>query len=183
MRTQIALAAIALMAGTMLSPATGFSQGAPSAQDIVKSLTPTGASGATRGIRIGPSGSPSQTSQSATSSPKVSLHVEFATDSADLTPQATHTLDRLGEALNDQTLSQYHFRIEGHTDTVGTRDANQVLSERRANAVVDYLSRKFHVDRSHLEAVGMGETGLAVPTPDQTPEARNRRVEVINIGS
>jgi len=92
-------------------------------------------------------------------------------------------LDNLGRALNDRTLTTYRFRIEGHTDTVGTHDYNKELSDRRAAAVVDYLAMNFHVDRSRIQAIGMGEEGLLVPTPDQTPEPRNRRVQVVNIGS
>ena len=107
----------------------------------------------------------------------------FATGSAELTPQAIQTLNDLGRALTDPTLAAYRFRIEGHTDTVGNRDANKALSDRRAASVVDYLAGRFQVDRARLQPVGMGEDGLLVPTPDQTPEPRNRRVLVVNTGS
>ena len=187
MHIRIALAAIALLAAGMLSPSTGSAQGGPSTQDIVKSLTPTNTTGTTRGIRVGPSATTPTASTTArpqaTSAPAVSLIVQFASGSTDLTPEATQTLDRLGQALTDQSLASYRFRIEGHTDTVGSREANQALSERRAAAVVDYLVNKFHVDRGRVQAIGMGEQGLAIVTPDQTPEPRNRRVQVVNIGS
>ena len=75
------------------------------------------------------------------------------------------------------------FLIEGHTDTVGDRAANQSLSERRAAAVVGYLVTKFHIPAERLSAKGLGEDALLVPTPDQTPERRNRRVHVVNLGS
>lgn len=186
MRNRITLVAIVLLAAGMLSPSTGSAQGGPSTQDIVKSLTPTNATGATRGIRVGPSATPTTstvTRSQTTAAPAVSLIVQFATGSADLTPEATQILDRLGRALTDLSLANYRFRIEGHTDTVGSRDANMALSERRAATVVDYLVNNFHVDRSRVQAIGMGEQGLAVATPDQTPEPRNRRVQVVNIGS
>ncbi len=77
----------------------------------------------------------------------------------------------------------YRFRIEGHTDTVGPAGLNQALSERRAQAVVAFLTATFKLDPSRLEAIGMGETGLLVRTPPNTPEARNRRVQVINLGA
>ena len=73
--------------------------------------------------------------------------------------------------------------VKGHTDTVGSAEANQILSERRAAAVRDYLINKFGVDPSRLVAVGLGQTQLLVPTPDNTPNAQNRRVQVVNIGS
>ena len=47
--------------------------------------------------------------------------------------------------------------------------------------MVDYLASRYGVDRARLIAVGMGKGGLAVPTPDQTAEPRNRRVVVINL--
>ena len=181
MRTHAVLAAMALQAAVILAPETGVAQSVPSAEQIVKSLTPTTTSGATRGIHIGP-GAPSQP-QPVVPEPAVSLSVQFATGSAELTPQAVHALDNLGKALNDQALVGYRFRIEGHTDTVGTRQYNQDLSDRRAAAVVDYLANNFRVDRGRVQAVGMGEDHLQIPTPDQTPEPRNRRVLVVNIGS
>jgi outer membrane protein OmpA-like peptidoglycan-associated protein len=115
--------------------------------------------------------------------PAISLTVEFTNGSAGLTPQAVQVLDNLGKALSNPAMSSYMFRIEGHTDTVGSAEYNDGLSDRRANAVADYVANKFHVDRGHLEAIGMGKDGLLVPTPDETPEPRNRRVQVVNVGS
>jgi len=115
--------------------------------------------------------------------PSASITVMFATGSATLTPEAERALAPLGRALSSQDLAGYRFRIEGHTDTVGSAATNQALSERRAAAVRDYLIARFGVSPSRLEAVGLGETQLLVPTPPQTPNMRNRRVQVVNIGS
>ena len=115
--------------------------------------------------------------------PAVNLTVNFANGSADLTPDAMKTLDELGQALSSNELSGYKFRIEGHTDTVGSAAYNKALSERRAHAVVDYIAKKFNVNPSRMQAVGMGEEGLLVATPPETAEPRNRRVEVINLGA
>jgi outer membrane protein OmpA-like peptidoglycan-associated protein len=180
MRPPALLAAIGLLAAGFLAPATGEARSGPSPDEIIKSLTPTGTSGATRGLRVGPAAQGQ--AQLPASQPAINLTVQFATGSADLTPQAIGVLDNLGKALSDQELAGYRFRIEGHTDTVGTHEFNKELSDRRAAAVVDYLANNFHVDRSRVEAVGMGEDRLLVPTPDQTPEPRNRRVLVVNIG-
>jgi OOP family OmpA-OmpF porin len=48
---------------------------------------------------------------------------------------------------------------------------------------VTYITGHFGVDASRLQAVGKGEEDLAVPTPAQTPEPRNRRVLVVNLGA
>ena len=109
--------------------------------------------------------------------------MDFATGSADLTPRARATLDQLGKALSSAQLGQYRFRIEGHTDTVGSAATNLTLSQQRAQAVAAYLEQTYGIRSSRLDAVGKGEQGLLVPTPPQTPNAANRRVEVINLGS
>jgi len=115
--------------------------------------------------------------------PSIDLTVQFQTGSAELTPDAMRTLDQLGRALSSDALAAYRFRIEGHTDTTGSRDVNMTLSQARAARVAEYLQAKFGVAASRLEPVGRGQQALKVATPDQTPEPRNRRVQVINIGA
>lgn len=112
----------------------------------------------------------------------VSITVNFASGSATLTPQAKASLASLGRALSSPELAPYRFRIEGHTDTVGDADMNMSLSQRRAEAVAEFLRAQFNVVPDRLVAVGMGESQLLVPTPDQSPESRNRRVQVVNMG-
>jgi OmpA-OmpF porin, OOP family len=126
---------------------------------------------------------PRHTTSAAAEAPSVNLFVQFANGSAELTPEATRALDELGKALSSNDLAPYHFRIEGHTDTIGTKGYNQSLSERRAAAVAEYLASHFGVSQTRLVTVGVGSDHLLVPTPDQTPEPRNRRVQVVNIGA
>lgn len=115
--------------------------------------------------------------------PSASITVTFGSGSWALTPDAERALAPLGRALASSDLAAFRFRIEGHTDNVGDPATNQALSERRAAAVREYLIAKFGVDPNRLVAVGLGETQLLVPTPPQTSNARNRRVQVVNIGS
>ena len=136
---------------------------------------------APRPTRTASSAAAAPTTQS--QAPSVSLSVEFATGSADLTPQARQTLDQLGKALTSSDLAQYRFRIEGHTDTVGSPDYNKALSQQRADAVAAYLEGKFSVNAARLQAIGMGEQGLLVPTPPNTANDKNRRVNVVNLGA
>jgi outer membrane protein OmpA-like peptidoglycan-associated protein len=109
------------------------------------------------------------------------LSVQFETGSAQLTPEAVQTLDQLGRQLTSNQLANDRFRIEGHTDTVGDRNANFTLSQQRAEAVTAYLESKFNIQSNRLEAIGVGENDLKIPTPNQTPELRNRRVHVVNL--
>lgn len=66
------------------------------------------------------------------------------------------------------------FLIEGHTDAVGSRYNNQLLSERRAQSLRKVLVRHFNIDPWALETAGFGEDYLLVPT--SRAEWRNRRV-------
>jgi OOP family OmpA-OmpF porin len=115
--------------------------------------------------------------------PAVSLSVTFASGSARLTPQAEQTLATLGRALGSRDLLPFRFRIEGHTDTTGDRGLNQRLSEERAAVVRDFLIQRHGISPQRLVAVGFGQEQLLVPTPADTPEVRNRRVQVVNIGN
>jgi len=67
--------------------------------------------------------------------------------------------------------------VTGHTDRVGSVEANDRLSLARAEAVRDLLVAA-GVARSAVTAVGRGEREPAVPTADEVAEARNRRVEI-----
>ena len=115
--------------------------------------------------------------------PSVNLTVNVPTGSAALTPAVRASLDALGGALTSSELANFHFRIEGHTDTVGSPEDNRRLSDLRAQAVVSYLVNQYRIQPSRLEAVGMGQDSPLVPTPPQTPEPRNRRVQVIKLGA
>ena len=129
-----------------------------------------------------PSVQPVAPSQQA-AAPSIDLTVQFESGSAELTADAMRTLDELGRALSSEALAAFRFRIEGHTDTTGSRSTNMSLSQARAARVADYLQNRFGVSTTRLDPVGRGQEALRVQTPDQTPEPRNRRVQVINIGA
>jgi outer membrane protein OmpA-like peptidoglycan-associated protein len=160
----------------------------------IKPLAPTGTvSDTDRGLKpLPPSGMEMASSaapaaamplsSSDVAAPNANLAVDFETGSADLTPQAMATLDQLGKALTSPELAAYNFKIAGHTDTVGDPSINQALSDQRAQAVKSYLEAKFGISDARLQAVGLGENDLLIPTPPQTPEQRNRRVQIINVG-
>jgi len=161
-----------------VGPSESAAPASPGAHTALPRAATPAASPGTR-----PAAPPASTGQAQTSTPSVNLTVQFANNSAELTPAAIRTLDELGRALSSQTLSAFRFRIEGHTDAVGSHEHNQQLSEQRAQKVVDYLASKFGVDRSRVEAVGMGEDHPLVPARANVSEPRNRRVTVINLGT
>jgi OmpA-OmpF porin, OOP family len=107
--------------------------------------------------------------------------IQFAFDSAQLTPESSETLHNLGLALNHELADQKAFLVEGHTDAAGSRQYNTALSRRRAQAVKDYLVRDAGVSSSRLQTVGKGPSD---PVNRADPyAAENRRVVVVNLGS
>jgi OOP family OmpA-OmpF porin len=70
------------------------------------------------------------------------------------------------------------MRIEGHTDSTGTRQGNQVLSQQRAASVVAWLVGK-GVAPGRLIAVGLGDTSPVAGNDTEDGRARNRRVELV----
>jgi outer membrane protein OmpA-like peptidoglycan-associated protein len=142
----------------------------PTTEDVVKSLVPTKKLRGPRGLTI----------QGDDKLPSIDLHIPFEFDSDKLTTEALLTLKRLGAALQDSRLSGYRFRIAGHTDAKGSAEYNQKLSERRAEAVRNYLVFQYDIDADRIETVGFGKSQLLDPSKPE--DGINRRVQVINIG-
>jgi len=70
------------------------------------------------------------------------------------------------------------FEIQGHTDSVGSERTNELLSDRRANAVMDYLVAN-GIDQDRLTAKGYGEANPIATNKTAAGRKNNRRVEVI----
>ena len=208
-RSLCLIAAMACLwaADTAISPRTASAQADPATQRLIDQLRPRMGSGTgTRGLmrppqsaeptgEPGPAGAltspaarppsrpPVATTTAPPDVPAASITVNFSTGSAMLLPGAFAPLHALGQALSSPTLSASRFRIEGHTDTVGSAEENRALSERRATTVRDFLIERFRIDPARIVTQGLGESQLLVATPDETSQARNRRVQVVNIGS
>jgi outer membrane protein OmpA-like peptidoglycan-associated protein len=142
----------------------------PSTEDVVKALVPTKKLRGPRGLLI----------QGEEKPPSIDLYIPFEFDSDKLKTEALLTLKRLGTALKDTRLSSYRFKIAGHTDAKGSADYNQKLSERRAEAVRNYLVFQYDVEPDRIETVGFGKAQLL--DPSRPEDGINRRVQVINVG-
>ncbi|AWU96230.1 OmpA family protein (plasmid) [Azospirillum ramasamyi] len=128
-----------------------------------------------------PAAAPAPAAAKPKAAPRISFQVEFAFNSAELTPKATGILDELGRALTSPELAAYRFQLTGHTDGVGNPDYNLALSKRRAASVRDYLTRSFGVSPGRLVAIGRGAQQLLDPANPASDA--NRRVEIVNLGS
>lgn len=109
---------------------------------------------------------------------RVNIRVAFGPGSAVLSSAAQAEVRAFAQALQRPQLSTMRFQIEGHTDSSGSRATNISLSQRRAQAVADYLTSQ-GVAPSRLQVRGYGPDR---PLPGRGAAAReNRRVEAVRI--
>lgn len=108
-------------------------------------------------------------------SPEVVV-LRFLPGKSQLTPESEQQLPDLVQRANARAGGE--IIVVGHTDRVGSREANDALSLQRAQAIVNLLkARGFSEDL--MSAIGRGEREPAIPTEDEVAEPRNRRAEVI----
>lgn len=100
--------------------------------------------------------------------------VNFEFNSANLTPMAKSNIDKLTTVFKSNP--DTNINVYGYTDSKGSDEYNQTLSERRANAVISYLVAQ-GVSRSRLFAMGRGEQEPLASNDTDTGRAKNRRVE------
>ena len=108
--------------------------------------------------------------------PPRSFTLYFVEGTIDLTPESRPALDELKAEIGRRP--GVDVEVTGHTDTVGSAEDNDALSQRRAQQILDLLAT-VGIDRSLMTAVGRGERELRQPTLDNVSSALNRRVEVL----
>ena len=95
--------------------------------------------------------------------------------SAELKPGYISTLNKISRVLNQY--GKTTVSVIGHTDSLGSNADNQLLSERRAQAVMDYFASQ-NVNPLRLEAYGRGETEPRADNSTEAGRQLNRRVEL-----
>lgn len=103
------------------------------------------------------------------------FNLYFDVGSDTLTPQSKTLATEVVSVVGARTAPD--VTVIGHTDTTDTAANNTALGLRRANLIRDLLV-KAGLDPSVVEVASHGESDLLVPTPDNTAEPKNRRVEV-----
>lgn len=101
--------------------------------------------------------------------------IEFALGKAALTPRGRRVLDDLVPLLKKNP--RVRIQVSGHTDAWGGAKHNKLLSQKRADAVVQYFVRK-GLDRRRFTAVGYGESRPKTKGASPADIARNRRIEI-----
>ncbi len=185
---------LALLAGCAGAPAPGRSyitllespdgtvgrvlvQGARGAQQITQARYAAPLDGSAAAAPVDEAQFQRDFSQAMAARPPLPEHfvLYFETGGTRLTPESLALLpDILASAAGRTTVD---LSVIGHSDTVGTPEVNAAISLQRAQSIAALLqSRGLKVDALTVESHGSGN--LLVPTPDQTAEPRNRRVEI-----
>jgi outer membrane protein OmpA-like peptidoglycan-associated protein len=106
--------------------------------------------------------------------------ISFDVDTPIILPESYETVGRIADAMVNAPLLQYTFLIVGHTEANGNRQANVILSQRRADALRDVLANTFKISIKRLQSLGVGEEQFidqARPT-----SAVNQQIQIITIG-
>ncbi len=108
----------------------------------------------------------------------LSSGTNFAFGSSTLLPAAYPDLDKLVDVMKQNPLSRW--RIEGHTDNIGSKAGNLKISRERAESVLNYFISK-GLSRNRFEVFGMGMDYPIADNSTETGRAKNRRVVIIRI--
>jgi len=103
----------------------------------------------------------------------VTYGITFDVNKSDIKAESMTEINRI-KTLMDQN-PELCYEVQGHTDSTGTPESNQKLSERRAKAIVDKLV-ELGISSSRLTAVGKGQFSPVADNSTEEGRAKNRRV-------
>jgi outer membrane protein OmpA-like peptidoglycan-associated protein len=106
------------------------------------------------------------------------IYFDFASDR--IKEESEPVLKELAEMLTKNPM--WRLTVEGHTDGIGSDEANLLLSQRRAAAVCKALGERYQIVPTRLEPSGFGETRPKATNETLEGRAQNRRVELARIG-
>ncbi len=104
------------------------------------------------------------------------LTIYFTTGSDQIMAGSHFVLDSLGETMT--AFGNTLLRIEGNTDNTGSRTSNRSLSQKRADAVKDYLIENHKVDPKRFQTVGNGPDNPVAPNSSESGRQQNRRTDI-----
>jgi OmpA-OmpF porin, OOP family len=145
-------------------------------------------SGLTRSLKVTPhdpskpgatSRKPPKPAKAQAASGSAPVLLTFEPNATELTDKAKRALDIIARSLAHAELASLSFAIEGHADPRGNPNDNLKLSSLRAESVKTYLVSQHGIADKRLQAVGKGDTQLAVP--QHPAAAENRRVTFVTL--
>jgi outer membrane protein OmpA-like peptidoglycan-associated protein len=92
--------------------------------------------------------------------PAFNVDIVFDVDTPIVQPESYQTVGRIADALVHSSLLPYNFVVVGHIEANGKREANAILSQRRADAIREILVNTFKISAKRIQSVGLGEEQL-----------------------
>jgi OmpA-OmpF porin, OOP family len=112
--------------------------------------------------------------------PTFNLAIQFDVDTPIILPGSYETVGRLADSLVNSGLLPYTFLIVGHMDSNGRREANAILSQRRADALRDILVNTFKISNKRISTLGLGEEQFIDQARPTSPV--NLQIQIVTIG-
>jgi len=111
--------------------------------------------------------------------PTFNVAIQFDVDTPIILPDSYETVGRIADALVNAPLLPYSFLIVGHSDSNGKREANVILSQRRADAIRDALVNTFKISAKRLASLGVGEEQFIDRAHPTSPV--NLQIQIITV--
>jgi OmpA-OmpF porin, OOP family len=111
--------------------------------------------------------------------PSFTVSIDFDTDTPVVRPSSYEMVGRIADALVHATLLPYSFLVVGHTDATGRREANVMLSQRRADAIRDVLVNTFKISSKRFQSLGLGEEQFIDPAHPTSKD--NLQIRILTI--
>jgi OOP family OmpA-OmpF porin len=111
--------------------------------------------------------------------PSFTVGIDFDSDTPVVRPSSYEMVGRIADALVHATLLPYSFLIVGHSDATGRREANVMLSQRRADAIRDVLVNTFKISSKRIQSLGLGEEQFIDPAHPASKD--NLQIQILTI--
>jgi outer membrane protein OmpA-like peptidoglycan-associated protein len=188
---------IALVAGGLLWLAAAsptFAQGAPTRDDIVAKLdkyqsdleldVPTlrqqvSERSKSRGKNEPPPQKRTAIAPDLNKLPAFNIDITFDVDTPIVQPESYQTIGRIADALVYSSMLPYTILIVGHIEANGKREANAILSQRRADAIREILVNTFKISAKRIQSVGLGEEQLLDSARPTAPV--NNQIQIMTL--
>jgi OmpA-OmpF porin, OOP family len=112
--------------------------------------------------------------------PTFTVDIHFDTDTPVIRPDSYQAVGRIADALVNAQLLPYTFLIVGHSDATGKREANAILSQRRADSIRDVLVNTFKISSKRVQSLGLGEEQFVDQAHPTSPA--NLQIQIMTIG-
>ena len=112
--------------------------------------------------------------------PTYNFNIQFDVDTPIILPASYETVGRIADAMVNAPMLPYTFLIVGHSDATGKREANLLLSQRRADALRDVLVNTFKISAKRLQSLGLGEEQFVDQAHPTSPA--NLQIQIVTTG-